>query len=75
VTSWPCDQSLPSILTPGQLMQVLGMKRSIFYRHQRAGAFKHLEVTRPVGTARYSGVLVDRYRRGVSTVQLVRRTA
>jgi hypothetical protein len=56
-------------------MQVLGMKRSIFYRHQRAGAFKHLEVTRPVGTARYSGVLVDRYRRGVSTVQLVRRTA
>lgn len=72
LTPWPFDRPLPSVLTPGQLMQVLGMRSSIFYRRQAAGEFKHLEVSRPVGTARYSGLLVDRFRRGESTVAIGR---
>jgi hypothetical protein len=61
---WPFDKPLPSVLTAAQLMQILGLRKSAFYRHQKAGRYRALEIARPVGVARYSGYLVDRLRRG-----------
>jgi hypothetical protein len=66
---WPVDQPMPALMTPGQLMAVLQMKYSRFCRLQRAGAFKFLEVTRPLGRARYSGRLVQQYVNGESVVK------
>jgi hypothetical protein len=64
VDGWPFDKPLPSVLTAAQLMQVLGLRKSAFYRHEKAGRYRCLEIARPVGAARYSGYLVDRLRRG-----------
>lgn len=72
---WPFDQPLPSVLTPHDLMRVLRLRPAMFYRYQARGDFRHLEVKRPIGHGRYSGALVDKHRRGDSTVQFVRRTA
>lgn len=51
-------------LTPQQFRQRLGLSRSGFYRNERAGAYRALRVSRPVGRARYSLALVERYLAG-----------
>jgi predicted DNA-binding transcriptional regulator AlpA len=61
---WPVDKPLPSVLTATELMQVLGLRKSAFYRHEAAGRFRCLQVPRPIGVKRYSGYLVERYRSG-----------
>ena len=61
---WPIDKPLPSVLTPGEFAAVLGMAIATFYRYQHAGLLRRFEVAMPIGTARYSGALVDRLRKG-----------
>lgn len=67
----------PELLSPRDLIQRFGLSEQSFYSYQRRGAFKHLEVSRPIGVRRYSKVLVDRYLAGQSTVRFGRgsRTA
>ena len=67
---WPLDEPLPALLTPGQLMSVLQLKHSRFCALAKAGKFRFLEVSRPLGRAKYSGELVRRYIAGESTVRL-----
>lgn len=55
-------------MTPGDLMRRLGMSQAPFYAHQKAGEFRFLEVSRPIGRFRYSRVLVDRFLAGESVV-------
>lgn len=64
---WPFDQPLPSVMTPGELMRVVNLRHSAFCKNQKAGKYRHLEVSRPTGNQRYSGYLVDRFRRGEPT--------
>lgn len=60
----PFSEPLPSVLTPGQLMQVMGLGHTQFTKNQNAGLYRRLEVTQPIGNQRYSGLLVDKWRRG-----------
>lgn len=62
-------------LTPGELMARLNMSAPTFYRYQRAGQFKHLELLRPVGMKRYSSVELAKYLARESTVKLGKRRA
>jgi hypothetical protein len=60
---WPLDRPFPALLTPAQLMDVMGLRKSRFYELQQAGVFRALEAAEidrrmPL---RYSGVLVQRY--------------
>lgn len=62
----------PDLLTPGDLRVILGLKHSVFHQHQKRGAFKHLEVKRPIGLRRYSRALVEQFVAGESTVPIGR---
>lgn len=53
-------------MTPGELLQRLGMGYRAFYRHQKAGEFKRFELKNPIGRWRYSRVLVDKFLAGES---------
>lgn len=63
------------VLTPGQLMQVLQLKHSRFCELQKQGAYRFLEVKRPIGRAKYSSALVKKYVNGDSPAVFIRRTA
>jgi hypothetical protein len=69
VNSWPFDRPLPSVFGPTVLRQVLGLRTSVFYRNQQRGLYRCFEVQRPIGVNRYSGHLVDLYRRGESVAR------
>lgn len=64
---WPFDWPLPSVLSDGILRLVLAMAESTFYAHKKRGAFQKFLVQPAVGNDKYSGVVVDRYRRGEFT--------
>lgn len=66
---------MTDILTSGDLLAKLPFKKSRFYALQKAGAFKFLEVKRPIGHARYSRALVEKWASGESTVQFGVRKA
>lgn len=66
--------SAPDLLTAKQLMPRLGLKKSAFYRREKAGQLKHLEVKRPLGAHRYSRARVEQFLAGESTV-LFRRAS
>lgn len=63
------------VLTPAQLMARLPFKKSRFYELQKQGAFRFLEVKRPIGGARYSAALVEKFVNGESPVAFVLRRA
>lgn len=65
----------PELLNAKELAARLGYGHSRFHQLRKQGVFRHLETLRPVGTRRYSKVLVDHYLAGRSTAQLGRRTA
>jgi hypothetical protein len=69
IETWPSDRPLPSVFGPAVLRQVLGVRRAIFYRNQKRGLYRCFEVRRPLGVNRYSGHLVDQYRRGESVAR------
>jgi hypothetical protein len=69
VEPWPFDKPLPSVMAPRVLRQVLGVRPALFYRNQKRGLYRFLEVQRPIGVNRYSGYLVDLYRRGESVAR------
>jgi hypothetical protein len=64
IEPWPADKPLPSLLSPRQLWAVVGGCESGFYKKQQLGLFKRFEVDQPIGEHRYSGRLVDAWRRG-----------
>lgn len=67
---WPMDEPLPSLLTDADLMRVVQLRPAAFYEHKARGRFKRLEDKgQLVSGTRYSGVLVDLYRRGQSLSQ------
>jgi len=52
---------LPAVLSPAELMRVLGFTRSAFYRLHKQGQFKRFEIKRAIGLKKYSGRLVQAY--------------
>ena len=63
---WPADKPFPATLRDLDLMAVLGVGKSWFYRRKVKGEFRFLEL-RPqlaAGNTLYSGRLVDRWVRG-----------
>jgi hypothetical protein len=58
----------PDLLSPGELWRRLGGSEANFYRLQKLGHFRHLEVSRPVGVRRYSRFKVEAFCNGESTV-------
>jgi len=52
---------LPAVLSPADLMRVLGFTRSAFYRLHKQGQFKRFEIKRAIGLKKYSGRLVQAY--------------
>lgn len=66
VDRWPLDKPFPITLRDVELMAVIGVGKSWFYRRKAKGEFRFLEV-RPQLTATntlYSGRLVDLWVRG-----------
>lgn len=63
---------LHDLLSPGELLARLGGSQANFYRLQKLGQFRHLEVARPVGVRRYSRFKVEQFLRGESTVRFGR---
>jgi hypothetical protein len=53
-----------TLLNARQLAARLGISEATYYARKRLGAFKDLEVKRPVGRYRYSAALVDAYLAG-----------
>lgn len=66
---WPIDKPFPALMTPGELMTVVGLGKSRFYQLQKAGAFRALQAPQLAQDMplRYSGVLVQRYCAGTWT--------
>jgi hypothetical protein len=62
----------PDLLGPRDLMVRLNIKSSHFYQLQKRGTFRFLEVSRPIGSRRYSRVQVERFLGGESTVKIGR---
>ena len=61
-TPWPLGEPLPVVLRDQDLMRVLNLAPSSFYRLKALGRFKCLEVKRTLtGASRYSTKLVQRY--------------
>lgn len=42
-----------TLLTPAEVMQRLGLKKSTFHKYQSRGHFKCCEAARPIGIRRY----------------------
>lgn len=62
---WPYDWPLPSVLNDVVLRLVLGIAESTFYRLKKLHRFRPLEVQIDlVRGTRYSGSLVDQFRKG-----------
>lgn len=66
---------MSDVLTPSALMARLPFKKSRFYELQRQGAFRFLEVKRPIGRAMYSAALVQKFVSGESPVAWIQRRA
>lgn len=54
----------PALLGPKELMAILEMKKSEFYRLQKEGAFDRFKVLPPIGRRCYSATLVERWTQG-----------
>lgn len=52
------------LLSAAELAVVMRIKHAQFHKRERAGAFDAFKVFPPIGTKRFSGVLVGRYLRG-----------
>ncbi len=55
-------------LTNRELRQALRISEATFYRRLKAGELRRFALTRPVGAARWSGELVEKYLAGESLV-------
>lgn len=66
---WPDGVPYPAVMTPRELMRVLGYGDSQFFVLQKRGAFRMFEVSRPIGLKRYSGELVRRFKDGESVTR------
>ncbi|MEO8483103.1 MAG: hypothetical protein ABI634_12890 [Acidobacteriota bacterium] len=69
------NTEVSDVVSPTELMQRLGIKKSQFFALQKQGAFRMFEFSRPIGSRRYARVLVDRYFTGESVGQFGRRRA
>ena len=59
---WPENQPLPVLLTDTDLMRVVQLQKSAFYRHKARGTFRRFEAQGiNLGATRYSGEQVERY--------------
>jgi predicted DNA-binding transcriptional regulator AlpA len=66
----------PALMNASELMGVLGLKKSHFYRLRKLGKFRPFEVKMPIGSRRYSRQLVDRHVAGEFVFRIgERRTA
>ena len=63
------DVRPPDAVTARELMERIGLKKSAFYKREKANEFKHLRLERPVGARKYSRALVEKFFRGESTVE------
>jgi hypothetical protein len=63
------------LLNNRELAKRLGLSEPTFYTRKKRGEFKCFEVKRPLGTFRYSAVLVDAFLAGESVSQYGRRSA
>jgi hypothetical protein len=64
-----------ALLNGKELAEMFGLPLSTFHLHRRQGAFRHLEVLRPVGHRKYSRELAEAFLRRESTVRFVRRSS
>ncbi len=71
---WPMEEPLPSLLTDAQLMRVVQLRPAMFYRLKRERKFDRLmDRGQLLPSTRYSGELVDLYRRGLPISQFGKR--
>lgn len=60
-----CQDVSGLTLSDAELMEILGLKKSEYYRRRKRGLYERFEVERAVGSRRqYSGTLVQRWRDG-----------
>lgn len=59
---------MADILTPQDVRIRLGLGRTMFRNYEKAGRFKFLEVSKPLGHHRYSRLLVEQFVNGERVV-------
>jgi hypothetical protein len=61
------------LLTPAEVMKLLGIPKGTFFRYQRRGFFRYAEAAKPMGTRKYVKARLENWVAGESTVQFGRK--